>query len=259
MKKYLKWSPLLLLALFLPLHPASASIAYDNTGQIGINPGLSGTLAFAPIGTSNLIAVITINVGNNDDLKDITVGGVSIFTTNQITKVLNTNSATELYVYYYYLGSDNSSKNYAVSTNGSDFTEMHIYSYTGVKQSAQPDAFQSSFPNVNQTTFTMNITPVAANSWGYSFVEIGGGVAPTASTNVNTRDATINGEAYGDTNADKSAAFDQTWTFTSTKFAGIQFTLAPAAGGGGGYSHAVNGVSAPSKVNGVTPTKVNGL
>lgn len=208
------------------------AIAFDSTAQLGINPGTTGTLNFAPSGSSNLVVIICLTCGNNDLLTDLTVGGSSIFNQSGqyfIGKINNTSSATSIYMYWYPLGTDNSSKAYVPTYSGSNFAEMHVFAYTGAKQTSQPDNSATSYPNSNQTSFSMTMTPVAANSWGLSFVEIGGGVNPTASTNVTTRDATLNGEMFGDTNAGESAAFTQTWTNSSTKFAGIQATLAPVA------------------------------
>lgn len=125
--------------------------------NLSFNHTVTGSLPILFVGFSG------DSVGGNDDITSVTYNGVSM--TLAAKKTNATNGDRMMYVYYL-LGPATGTHSVSVSCTNSHNLSGGAVSYTGVKQSAQPDATTTNFETVpaNQT-LTTSITTINDNSW----------------------------------------------------------------------------------------------
>lgn len=135
-------------------------------------------------------------------------------------------------LHIYYLINPTSGSNNVVATRATTANDFHAWAltYTGAKQSAQPDAQDKG------VTATGTVTTVADNSWGIMVARYdNASMAPsTNSTERSTPDA-FDAWAVFDSNGPKTPAGAFSMSFTgSGSPTYVMASFAPSVGGGGG-------------------------
>lgn len=180
------------------------AIAFDAATDGGkVNPGTSLTFSHTCTGSNGLLVVgfAGDNFGGADDVSSVTYNSVALTLAKKITSATGGDRISYI---YYLLGPATGAHNVVITCSSSHLIQGGAVSYTGVKQSAQPDASTTNFSSTSATTLTTSLTTVNDNSWcvllhgGYD-----GGSAPTAgaSTTRRTFDGTDGGWGLFDTNA----------------------------------------------------------
>lgn len=162
------------------------AIAYDNFTQ-SKTTGTSLTFAHTTSGSNRLLVIGISN--QSDSGSDIGASDVSYNgdTATYINKYTNPQNDT---VYMYYLINPDSGSNNVV-INRADATgtvQARVWSITGAKQSAQPDAHATA--NTTTGTLTSTVTNVSANTWSVLMAYNQEGGTISASTNSTARGAT---------------------------------------------------------------------
>ena len=163
----------------------SISLAYDATAQGSVAGAPSLTFAHTCTG-SNRILVVGVNVSNTS----ITVSGVTYAGTSmtQITSQDVSTPATRIYLFYL-VAPSTGANNVVISTSSSATITASSVSYTGAKQSAQPDA------SVKAAASSVSLSVVGSRCWIVSTAgaEVGGGVNFTAGSGFTLRQTVNNG------------------------------------------------------------------
>jgi len=189
---------LLTLAALLLASAAFALPAYDNGGSNTATSGSSISVTWTiNDGTNGLVTAIVAD-GNNVAVSGCTCAG------NAMTAGPSQTTRANMRTYmYYYLGQAAGSTT-VTCTYSSSVTEgtLIVHSYTGVKQTGQPDASTGSNNSTSSTaTYTTSITTVANNALivaGQTVNEDWGSVPAQAP--LTSRYSTIGGGSFG-TNA----------------------------------------------------------
>lgn len=209
------------------------AIAYDATAH-GNTAGATSLTFSHTCGTgANRILWVSFRVGSNSDLPTgVTYGGIAM------TQAIKRNDASGTqYAYLYYLVNPATGANNVVITLSLSASIVSASaSYTGAKQSGQPDASGSNGAAPG-TSVSTSITVVAASSWVISFVCNDGTLAMTNSTGVvSVRDNgsfASNVISLGDSNAGVSAgSYTTTWTSSSQVLTILSASFSPSVDGG---------------------------
>jgi hypothetical protein len=135
------------------------AIAVDATSS-GSASATSVTVAHTCTGSNRILFVgVWIQDSGTDKISGITYNGVSM---TQIGKVIN--AQVESVYLYYLVAPASGTNNIVMSKTGTDLGYVLGVSYTGAKQSGQPDA---SITNdaTQETTTTTSVTTVTDNCW----------------------------------------------------------------------------------------------
>lgn len=160
----------------------------------------SGLLRFLVVGFNG------DSVGGADDITGVTYNGVAM--TLGVKKINATSGDRMLYLYYL-IGPASGANTVTISCSSSHNLSGGSVSYTGVKQSAQPDATITNFSGSTATTLTTAIVTSANNSWA---VLLEGGYdnnnPPTAGAGLTIRksDGTFGAWGLFDSNSDITPA-----------------------------------------------------
>lgn len=200
------------------------AIAFDSAGRVG-GTGTSVSLSHTCSG-NNRILIAGIKVyepGGGDLLTGVTYAGVAM---TQIGKVSQTIHA---YFYLYYLINPATGANNIVASASGAPDEMDVFgsSYTGVKQSGQPDAGPNSGNSASPNTRT--VTTIADNAWVVGYFCSDNGSAVAASTNTTDRANLNYAGMICDSNGGKTppGSFSLVATGTTT-ITGIIASISPA-------------------------------
>ena len=196
----------------------------------GIN---TASVALTATGSNGLVVVCVLWAGGTQAQSDLT--GVT-WNGNAMTFINFSNNLTGrcFSLWYYIAGSfDGASHNVVASWGVNiDFPDINVSSYTGAKQSAQPDS--SAVNNFGiVTTINMTTTTIADNCWLVSVCrgDISGFTAGTGTT----KRSTATGASYGDSNAPVTPAGSNTMVWNcspaETKGMGLIASFAPSTGG----------------------------
>ena len=200
------------------------AIAFDAAGGRSFSAS-SNSLTYSHTCTgTNRYLLVCVKTSTTDDVSGITYNSVSM---TQIGKVQNPGGDSRWAYMYYLINPASGANNVVVSTSDTpDFIIAKSTSFTGVKQSGQPDASTTGTVAVG-TSITLSITTIADNCWSAMYVIDTN--APAASTNVTDRHSDGTPETLGDTNAVVSPAgnISQTMTDSLRSFAGIQSSFSP--------------------------------
>lgn len=195
----------------------TASGSYDggSVASITLNKTSSG---------SNRIAVIAYMPGGNvgDTSSGVTVGG------NAATLVDKRAVNASQYVYlYYYINPPTASTAYVASSSVNTDMGIAVATYTGAKQSGQPDASVSSGATGN---LTLTVTTVADNSWLVGAARNTGTGPMVVGTGTTSRDATNLLFTLADSNGAKTPAGSYSLEFTAAagNSGGVMMSIAPA-------------------------------
>lgn len=198
------------------------AIAFDASAKSsgsGIN-----TLTFAhTCSGSDRALVVNVVCDNSDKVTGVTYNGVGM---TQVSKLQNT---TSRFTYLYLLlGPATGANNIVVSTSSLSYIEGNSASYTGVKQTGQPDATGSNSAS-SGTSLTTSLTTIADNCWTVlSALGQGGGIA--AGSGATLRISQLVG-AILDSNGVVSPAGSKSMAHTQTAshfMVGLMLSLEPS-------------------------------
>lgn len=155
----------------------------------------AGSWSHTVAGSNTILIVCTVG-DLTDTLTSITYNSVAM------TLVGKVQTLADRWQYMYYLLNPTAGTN-TIQITGPAFTSGAAISYTGVKQSAQPDASTTNNASA-ATTIVTSLTVVAANSWAVIWGAQGAGTI-SAGTGVTQRQ--LNGSLFilGDSNTGLSA------------------------------------------------------
>lgn len=136
------------------------AIAFDASSFDSWTSWTSHTLSHTCTGSDRLL-VVTAYVGSSSDLVTwITYNWVSM------TRISWLNNGSTESIYMYYLIDPATWANNIVATTSSSATViMQNASYTGIKQSSQPDVSNTSSYTNSLTTQSTSVTTIADNCW----------------------------------------------------------------------------------------------
>lgn len=169
------------------------AIAYDAYSEVN-GSGTSATTSHTCTG-SNRILIVGVWLPNSDDLTGVTYNSVSM---TQIAKKQTGTNSEWLYLYYLVAPATGANDIVASQSSSSDI-RVRATSYTGAKQTDQPDASATNDSTSTITTLTTNLTTVADNCWTVLFERNGCG-SITASTGTTLRSSS-DSLIIGDSNA----------------------------------------------------------
>lgn len=209
------------------------AIAFDNatSGTFGANVA-SKTLSHTVNSNSNGILFVGVAMSGavtTDIVTGITYNGVSM--TKVADGLGHTGNLGDVTVYYL-LAPASGANNVIVSFSPNNGGAVQVISYTGAKQSGQPDS-SAVRSNGGAGSFTLATTTVADNSWAVLFGQFDGGATPTAGTNTTLRGSIISSVfAMGDTNGVVHPAGSITMGLNNTSGSnsnGVIVSIAPTA------------------------------
>lgn len=182
------------------------AIALDTSGT---RSG-TGTLSFTCTGT-NLILVVGV-FGNTGDgtVTGMTYNGVSL--TQAIEQTLPVGTQ---YVRLYYLIAPTTGTNNLVVSGTDPSCNIVATSYTGVKQTGQPDATVGNTA-LASTTVSATLTTVANNCWAIAMVRSSAAGETNNSSAAATNRSNTNGHNYWDSNGALTPAGDKTLSYSSS-------------------------------------------
>lgn len=202
------------------------AIAVDTTTDGSNTTGTSLTYSHTCTG-SNLILFVGVQADPSSDL----ISGV---TYNSVAMTLvdkNQRGGSSRWTYLFYLiAPATGAHNVVVSASSSSYIESGAVSYTGAKQSGQPDATNKS--SGTATNLALATTTVADNAWVLEWI-VTTGASMTAGSNTTLR-LSINGGVrnsdFYDTNGAVTPAGSRTLNvnFASNGYAAITASIAPA-------------------------------
>lgn len=199
------------------------AIAVDATSS-GSASATSVTVAHTCSGSDRILFVGLWVQINSDVVTGVTYNGVAM---TQVGKVVN--AGTEALYLYMLVAPASGTNNIVASKTGSELIQLGAASYTGAKQTGQPDA--STTNTGSGTSLTTSVTTVADNSWLILSAKHTG--AASAGTNTTLRiDQSGNGQAsIYDSNAAQTPAGSkslQTTTGASQTYAHVMASFSPA-------------------------------
>jgi len=208
------------------------ALAYDNSTDMGSPVSASSyTFSHTINGVSNLILLVGVQVeSGSDSVTGITYNGVSM---TRAKLQVSVNSDETLYLYYL-IAPATGANNVVISLSSSILAKAVAASYTGAKQSGQPDS-SSGATNASANTLTLTTTVVAANCWlvGYGGFAAGGTISAGAGT---TLRASNGPKGWFDSNASvgvgsQSLIYNESQT---NEITGVIASIPPASPSGGG-------------------------
>jgi len=208
-------------------------------------PVTSVTFAFSTTGSNRLLLVGVLQVATGSDVvSSVTYNGVALTRINTVT-FLNGNRRNNL---YYLLAPATGSNNCVVTlSSGIDNSRIHAFSYTGVRQSDQPDASNTNsheMPYTSTTIANVSVTTVAANCRIMGF---GGSMSGGFTVDVNTtKDG--GGAAYWCVSraVTTAGAYTIGGTQNSSNWAVCAASFAPALPDNGGFFFRFMSIAAPT-------------
>ncbi len=205
-------------------------IAFDAVGGTAVvNPATSLTFSHTCSGVNRLL-IVGIDTTTVDDITSVTYAGVAM---TLACKVQGGAANNDVWNYLYYLVAPaTGANNIVISKSSSTIIVAASVSYTGVKQTGQPDATQTKFAGVAGSE-TITITTVADNSWVVIWGRTQNSI--TAGTNVTARVGTGTTILLGDSNGvvHPAGSFGQTLTDAgATSWGLLQMSFSPATSTG---------------------------
>lgn len=159
-----------------------------------------------------------------------------------MTQFANFTANSERFYGYYLIAPATGSNNVVVSISSARDIRSLSVSYTGAKQSGQPDA--STTNNNGVSGITTNLTTIADNCWMISWDHSSSGAVPAAGTGITSRNSLAACERIGDSNGaiTPAGSYSMQWT-GATGNGVIQVSIAGTAAAPSGNSQvAYNGM-----------------
>lgn len=172
------------------------AIALDtsNAGTSGTATSINWNHTVSSVANNMVVIGVRSTSATTDNVTGATCGGVAM---TKATGILGDAFLRRCNSIWFRVGCTPGVNNIIVSGTPSDFISGMSASYTGVKQTAQPDATQTAIAGSSPVTGT--ITTVADNSWVFA-MSGNEATTPTANTGITFRQAG-NGLGIGDSNA----------------------------------------------------------
>lgn len=162
-------------------YPFSYPITLDASTNLGSTAGTTLTAAHTCSGNDRILFVHIRTAGTTDTVSSVTYAG------SNMTLVDKKFGITNLGTYLYYLiAPTTGSNNVVINTTVAAISAIAV-SYTGAKQSGQPDAHNNN-ESASTTGLSTSITVVATNSWAIMGVDSANG-NDAAGTNATLRQA----------------------------------------------------------------------
>ncbi len=199
------------------------AIAFDSSSNGAALPGSSLTYSHTCSGANRILFVgVDVFNPNTDDVTSVTYGGLAM------TQIIKTNISVQRDYLYYLVNPPTGANNIVITKSTSVSIRSCSASYTGVKQSSQPDASASNTAASPVTSITKAITTIADNCWVVSFVFNDANVS-TAGTGTTKRDSAASFHAIGDSNSAKTPAgsYSMQWTNGTANFSMVMASFSP--------------------------------
>lgn len=196
-----------------------------NTTSSGSASATSVTVAHTCTG-SNLILFVGLWVqdGGANTVTGVTYNGVAM---TQVGRV--TNATTESTYLYFLVNPSTGANNIVASKSASDLIQLGAVSYTGAKQTGQPDA--STTNTGTGTSLTTSVTTVADNCWLVMATKQTGSASAGTNTILRVDQSGNEQASVYDSNAAQTPAGSkslQTTTSASQTYAHVMASFAPA-------------------------------
>lgn len=175
------------------------AIAFDIASDGGlVNPGTSLTWSHTCTGSDLILFAGCFGQTGSDVITGITYNGVAM---TLVDKILEGGASGRYTYLFYLLNPATGAHDVVISASGSTAISGLAASYTGVKQSGQPDASakNSAAGLAGNTDYTTSVTTIADNCWTVLFAKNNSG-APTASAGSTEREDNGNGIGIYDSN-----------------------------------------------------------
>lgn len=187
---------------------AQSNGAASNTTSVSWSHTCTGT---------NLALIVGIWSQSGDAVTSVTYNSVAM---TQAVKLAMTGSAAGQYIYLYYLLNPATGTNTVAATSSGVGIDGASTSYTGVKQSGQPDATGTNVSTAT-TSLTTSLTTIADNCWLVGFAYTGS--TQTAGTNTTLRGSPVAGIlCMIDSNSAQTPAGSKSMNVTqASNFAGM--------------------------------------
>lgn len=200
-----------LLLVFVIPKVSFGAIAFDTATDSGGRATNSKSWTHVVTGTNTFLVVEAYSFS---DLSSATATYNSVSMTAINTQ---SNAGSGVFVRTFYLINPTTGSHTITVTDSGISLGGIAASYTGVKQSGQPDS-QNTGSSSSSNTLTMSTTVVLTNSWLVSFI-LGAGDTPSGGTGTTRRvlDSSGFGTAIGDSNAPKgTGSQSMTWNINNT-------------------------------------------
>lgn len=199
------------------------AIALDTTVNGGLSTSTSLTWSHTCTG-SNLILIVSINgpVSSTDDVSGITYNSVAL------TKIRSQQIPSDRLVSLWYLIAPATGAHNIVASFTGTYCAGISASYTGVRQSVQPD---SSAVGTTSSGSGLTISTITAtdNTWLVGgFGDASGGVVSAGANTVVRQSVTAEGNSYGDSNSAQTPAGSHSLAVTgpTTNWGGVVASIA---------------------------------
>jgi hypothetical protein len=217
------------------------AIALDNSGQGNSTSqaaGVAFTFSYTVNSNANGILVIAIQTGDNAGSNHQSPSAVS-YGGQALTNTSASFLGAQCYMWVGYLlnpptGSNTVSVTIPSTGSGSGASREIVYcgSYTGVKQTGEPDSTTNSNAT-SGSTFSTSITTAADNSWAIGLFFNNQGPAISASTGTTLRQSSTaigSGTLFGDSNGviHPAGSYSMSVTGNSGFWDGSLISIAPA-------------------------------
>lgn len=208
------------------------AIAFDAATDLGST--LSGdtlTTAHTCTGTDRILFVGTVGKVNQDTISGVTYNGVAM------TKITTAQYAARRYsTLWYLINPASGSNNVVITSSETNVIQGLAASYTGAKQSGQPDAQNTG--TALASSIAVAVTSVADNCWHIMYVgNASGGSVSSAGSGTTQRvvgTTFFPGNAILDSNSAKTPAGSYTLnnnqTDSGSELAAVAVSFAPAGG-----------------------------
>jgi hypothetical protein len=202
------------------------AIAFDAATDGGVvNPGTSLTYAHTCTGSNRILLVFAFGATSGDTITGATYGGVAMTAVSAAFQL----TGDRMVHCWYLVNPASGANNVVVSASGSQVIGSFSMSYTGAKQSGQPDASNTG-ENPGQTSFSLSVTTIADNCWTVLLTRTDG-TNNTAGANTTERLDSVNGFAGFDRNADITPPGSSTLATSASNaspYGGWIVSIAPA-------------------------------
>lgn len=207
------------------------AIARDNSTTVSGN-GSPFTTSFTCSGENRLLVVGVMEGVGELNVTSMTYNGDSL------TKIGDSLVDGDRYVSLYVLIAPDTGANNLVVNYNNSFLRLFISSYTGVKQTSQPEVYDEEVSSGVTTSYSDTITTTSDNNWLVSAVKTRYGTI-SASTGASLVTGLGNQMALFDSNEAKSPSGSYTMNYSTTiigSWASVVMAIAPAVTSTGWYN-----------------------
>lgn len=204
------------------------SISFDNSNSDS-NTGGTVTVPLTCSGANRILFVAVCDNAGGSTLTTKTYNGVTM---TQIGSVFNAPSTRDYYLFYI-IAPATGGANIVITSSGGNTVWVQAMSFTGAKQSAQPDATSSVVnPSGSTASYSQSVTTVADNCFQVMLGVANSGNSVTASTNTTVQineSTNTNRQFFAYSTTAKTPAGSATLAVTSTAqtFSSVTVSFSP--------------------------------